>query len=495
MLEQLQENRNDVSDVQHLISRSREAQSSWRMSSPRTRLGLLRSMRNRIAENPRSLLDAIRLTRSGASDSEALISEVLPFLDAIRFLESNAERLLRIMHRDNASRPFWLSGVSLEVHREPFGVVLIIGSSNYPLFLPGVQMVQALASGNTVLIKPGRNASPAMLALRNYFDGAGFPANLITILDESPQTAADCIAAGLDKIWLTGSAETGRAVAKIAAEKLTPMVCELSGCDALIVLPGADPALAARAIAFGLKLNDAQTCMRPHRVLVHQGLEAEFRHELLLQLARLRIRTNPTLAARLQSLSQVARRQGAVQLQGSYNGETMTPFIIADVGPDSELWNADIFAPVVALTSFATIKDAVQLHNTCRYGLTVSVFGPEEQARLIATQLDAGTVVINDVIVPTADPRLPFSGRKQSGYGVTRGDEGLLEFTRAKAISVRHSGYHHLEAPHASDAAMFSGFVAALHGHGLLNRLRGTLNSLFAAVRRNSGPSRRALHD
>jgi acyl-CoA reductase-like NAD-dependent aldehyde dehydrogenase len=480
-----------AAEVRALLSRARIAQHSWRDVSVRERLSRLRGMRHTIANNPQPLLEAIRLTRSGRPDAELLASEVLPFLDAIKFLEANAEKLLRPNQPDDVRRPFWLRGVHLEFRREPIGVVLIVAPSNYPLFLPGVQLVQALAAGNAALLKPGAGASPAMLTLREYAASAGISPELVVLLDESPDTAADVIAAGVDKIWLTGSARTGRAVAKLAAETLTPLVSELSGCDAVILLPGADAVLAARAITFGLSLNNSQTCMRPHRVLVHESLEANFRQALQKRLSAIRVPIRRNTITQLQSLVQEALHRGAVQLQGECDGDSVTPFVFADVPANSNLWNADIFAPVLAMNTFKGTDEAVYLHNACDYALTVSVFGPEPEARALAEQLDAGTVLINDLIVPTADPRLPFSGRKQSGYGVTRGAEGLLEFTRVKAVTARRSEYRHLEPPRSSDAQLFSGAISALHGRGSICRLRGAIAAIKAVLRRNEEGSHR----
>jgi acyl-CoA reductase-like NAD-dependent aldehyde dehydrogenase len=234
--------------------------------------------------------------------------------------------------------------------------------------------------------------------------------------------------------------------------------------------------------------------MRPHRVLVHQSLAAAFLAELAGRLANLRIRIDPEAATTLRRLLQDANRRGANQLQGKCDGQLVTPFVLSNVAPDSALCNAAIFAPVLAVNEFGSIEKAVQMHNACDYGLTASIFGRELQARSLVQQLNAGTVVINDLIVPTADSRLPFSGRKQSGYGSTRGAEGLLEFTRLKAVTVRRSQYRHLDTPHASDAALFSGVITALHGHGAVNRLRGAAHAIRAALRRNKRAKRSATH-
>ena len=173
------------------------------------------------------------------------------------------------------TRPFWLRRVTAETRREPLGVVLIIAPANYPLFLPGVQALQALAAGNAVLWKPAPGGMAAAEALRDVLVGCGLDPALLQLLDESPQAAVDAIAAGVDKVFLTGSAATGTAVLYQLAAHLTPAVMELSGCDAVFVLPGAEVERTVAALAFGLRLNGSATCMAPRRLFLvgdHPGL-------------------------------------------------------------------------------------------------------------------------------------------------------------------------------------------------------------------------------
>ena len=121
-------------------------------------------------------------------------------------------------------RPIWLSGTSLEIHREPLGTVLVIGPANYPLFLPAVHTIQALVAGNRVLLKPGRGGFLPMRFLTEFFREAGLPEAALTLLSEDAQEAQDAIANGVDKVILTGSNPTGRAVMRSLAEHVTPSV-------------------------------------------------------------------------------------------------------------------------------------------------------------------------------------------------------------------------------------------------------------------------------
>ncbi len=173
------------------------------------------------------------------SVADTLVSEVLPLAEACRFLEREARWILAPQRLSTHARPFWLRRVTAETRREPLGVVLIIAPANYPLFLPGVQALQALAAGNAVLWKPAAGGMAAAEALRDVLVGCGLDPALLQLLDESPQAAADAIAAGVDKVFLTGSAATGTAVLSQLAAHRTPAVMELSGCDAVFVLPGA----------------------------------------------------------------------------------------------------------------------------------------------------------------------------------------------------------------------------------------------------------------
>lgn len=395
----------------------RRAQQEWAKTGVRERLRIVRRVRGLIAERSLELTGAVR-----RDAGETLVAEVLPLAEACRFLECEAEELLA-PKRPERSRPIWLSGVDLEIRREPLGVILVIGPANYPLFLPAVHSLQALVAGNAVLCKPGVDGALAMEAIARILSDAGLPAGLLRVLDEAPEQAQHAIAAGVDKVILTGSNSTGQAVMASLAPHVTPSVMELSGCDAVFVRADADLDLVVKALRFALRLNSGNTCIAPQKVYVARTRAAE----LSTKAAALRI-------------------------------------------------------PITAVDSD---EESVELAASCGYALGASVFGDIEGARQLATRIRAGVVVINDIIVPTADPRLPFGGRGKSGFGVTRGAEGLLEMTVIKAVTVRRGNWRpHFDPSHPADRDLFRGLISSLHGSSLRQRFQGFVQMSRAAMAR-----------
>ena len=463
----------------------RAAQHRWADTSTGTRTSVLRNFREAVAADPKALAQVIQGCRRHSSIAEILTSEILPLLDACKFAEKNAARLLKPRKLGSKGRPFWLTGVHLQLNREPFGLILIIAPSNYPLFLAGVQALQALVVGNAVLVKPAPGTEQVASEFRRLLIQCGLEPSLLTVLEHEPASAISAIREGVDKIVLTGSEETGRQLLHVAADTITPVTCELSGCDAMIVLPGADAKLVASAVHFGLRLNASQTCMRPHRVLVHASLYNEVLRHTQTALADLRVPVSARSASQLQWLVGDALRSGHAPLGGTlFNDGTASPFIFDEVNPTSSLWRCDVFAPVLAFQSYHHAIDMLESYDACPYALGAAIFGPEDEAQQLASRLDAGFVTVNDVIVPTADPRVPFGGRKCSGFGVTRGEEGLLEFSRVKAISTRRNGHLHFQSQKPEDEELFAGLITTAHSGSIHAKLRGILTAGRAAMKR-----------
>jgi aldehyde dehydrogenase (NAD+) len=195
----------------------------------------------------------------------------------------------------------------------------------------------------------------------------------------------------------------------------------------------------------------------------------------------------PDVAESTQRRAQVAvvraLRDGARLVVGSrtFRGPMM-PVILADVSPDMEVVQSDIFAPLASLIVVDDLEQALTFDAMCPYALGASVFGPAAQADRVARRINAGVIVINDMIVPTADARVPFGGRAESGFGVTRGAEGLLELTRPTVLMNRGGKRRfHLEPLAAGDTALFSGYLKTRHGSGWRQRLSGGLELIRAA--------------
>ncbi len=244
------------------MTAARQAQARWARSPLAQRIGLVRKLRGLIAENAGQLAEASASARFRPM-LESLTAEVLPLAEACRFLEREAGKLLKPLRLGKRGLPLWLAGVCSEIQREPFGVVLIIGPGNYPLLLPGVQLIQALVAGNAVWLKPGVGGTDAARALCDLIARAGFDPQLVALLPESPEAAREAIAARPDKVLFTGSAATGEKILAQLAPHLIPATMELSGCDAVILRADADLDLAVKALVFGLRLNNGATCMSP----------------------------------------------------------------------------------------------------------------------------------------------------------------------------------------------------------------------------------------
>ena len=395
-----------------------QAQSVWSQTTIPDRLKIIRRLRHLIAENASSLAAAAAAV-SDRPLAEKLVSEVLPLADACRWLERNACRVLAPQRQGNGGRPFWLQGISLEIQRQPFGKVLVIGPGNYPLFLPAVHALQALVAGNSVQLKPAPGTRHVAQAFARLAVSAGLNPELLTILPESVEAARCAIDSGVDKVVFTGSSENGRDVLAHLAETNTPSVMELSGEDPVLVLADADLDLVVRSLTFGTGLNNGETCIAPRRLIVVESIA----ETLLTRMKKTRL-------------------------------------------------------PVERVPN---LEAGVALINQADFALGASIFSADiSLAKMAASRIQNGVVIINDLIAPTADPRLPFGGARASGFGSTRGSEGLLEMTRPHSVIVRRGRSRpHLDAPTNGDAALFINYIRVAHGSRPFAAVRQLIQSII----------------
>ena len=409
-------------EKQNAAIAERASRERWAALPVSSRLAFVRRFREMVAEDAEALAGASARSAS-LTVAEKLVSEVLPLVDACRWLERRAERVLSARVCGRSGRPLWLHGVSFEVQRKPFGRVLVIGPGNYPLFLPAVQALHALTAGNAVLLKPAPGMSNVAARFAELAWFAGLERKLLTILPESVDAAQEAIA---DKVIFTGSSTNGRDVLSRLAMTNTPAVVELSGEDVVLVLADADRELVIRALKFGVRLNGGASCIAPRRVIAVAPLAVD-------------------LFARMadEGLTELAMEEAA--------GDESAEARIA-AGP---------------------------------FGLGVSIFSRDvPRARSLGSRLACGFVVVNDLIVPTADPRMPFGGVKASGFGVTRGDEGLLEMTYPQVVAVRRGLMRpHFDEHRDGDELLFSSYIAMAYGRRSL-RLTALRSFIIAALQR-----------
>ena len=456
------------------------AQVAWAAQPIAGRLAVLRAARLRMSHMTSAFCDAISpdLARTSA---DTRIAEVLPLLAACEFLEREAAKILATRKLGRRGLPLWLTGINSSVERVALGQILVIGPANYPLFLPGVQTLQALAAGNSVIWKPGRGGKAVADLFALAMFQSGLTRELLTVTEESVQAGTDALAGLVNgiapaKVFFTGSATAGRAVMRRLAETLTPCVMELSGCDAVVVLPSADLSRVVQAVTFGMRLNGSATCMAPRRLLL-VGFSFDRREELVMNLLTAfkevpEVRLSEATARQLDGLLEDADLRGAT-IHGARE-DLQGPLLVTGVRPEMSLAQADVFVPVISMIDVADGRSLVAAEQVCPYGLTIPIFGDEGEARALGAQMAVGTILINDLIVPTVDPRVPFGGRRQSGFGATRGAEGLLEMTAAKTVLVRkNDSTRHYETTGSQHEGLFDGIILAGHSPTWRQRWRG----------------------
>jgi acyl-CoA reductase-like NAD-dependent aldehyde dehydrogenase len=471
------------------VGRARRAQEAWAGEGVRRRLGPVRALRHLLVSEVDVLCRAVAQD-VGKSAEEVVGGEVLPLAEACRFLEREAERVLRPRRVARGLRPLWLFGQRDTVHRRPRGLVGVIGTWNYPVFLNGVQLAQALTAGNGVLWKPSELAPRSAEVLHDLLGRAGYPPELIRRLPATREAGAALLEAAVDHVVFTGSAATGRKVAARLGERLVSSTLELSGCDAQFVLDDADVALAARAAWFGATANSGQTCIAVRRAFVQRGVYDAFCAALkdLASSAGPLALALPAQAEQAGRLVREAVAEGGRLLAPRSAAEVgeggCRPAVVADARPGMALCREASFAPVLAVLPFDGVEEALAMEAECGYALGASVFtGRAERAGPIAARVRAGMVAVNDVIVPTAHPATPFGGRGRSGWGVTQGAEGLLEMTVPQAVSVRAGTYRPHYDPAAGQGELLRGLLEAGHAPGWGQRWRGWRRLLGAAWR------------
>ena len=391
----------------------------------------------------------------------------------------------------SSARPMWLWGTQVALRPEPLGVVLVIAPSNYPLMLPGIQTLQAVAAGNAVMIKPAAGCTASIQGLVDLARTCGLPTDLIQILPEDPLAAVIAIRGGVDKVFLTGSVSTGQAVSHELAESVTPAVMELSGCDAVFVLDDADPELVSNCLLFGLTLNQSQTCMAPRRVfasdhIVDQVLSCLQKKIIARGCNQTLVRGNAARSAaeKIQEAIAAGAELWMGQINDNYGQPELCGVAILDrVTVEMSVTQSDLFAPVLSFLRVTSEQQALQDHSECPFALGATVFGSHARCQAFARKIHAGCVVINDMIVPTADPRVPFGGQGKSGYGMTRGEAGLLEMTQLKTIvSTRRWFKPHLQPPTPVDADVLEQLIRLEHASGPWQTLAAVPRMIRATV-------------
>lgn len=431
-----------VGDIDAVFERAVAAGPSWRALTVDQRCRLLLQAADRMED------DADALARLIAAEVVKTVpdarEEVTRSIDYIRQTAEEAKRLTGLAHSsDGIPQPGDKLAVSFRV---PLGCVLAIPPFNYPVNLAVSKVAPALAVGNTVVLKPPSQGSLCGTRLAGYFHEAGVPEHVLQVVTGSGAVIGDALVQhpSVDMINFTGSTETGRALARLAG--MVPLLLELGGKDAAIVLPDADLARAADAIVAGAFAYSGQRCTAVKRVIVVDDVAEELVDELAHRVRELSVglpgdtsRITPLVdraaLARTQRLVQDAVFAGAVVVEGGRTLDNlMWPTLVDRVTGAMELAWVEPFAPVLPVLRVPDTASAIDICNQSEYGLQAAVFSRDINTALgVALRLDVGTVQINGRTSRGPD-HFPFIGTKSSGMGVQGVRYSLEAVTRLKSI-------------------------------------------------------------
>jgi acyl-CoA reductase-like NAD-dependent aldehyde dehydrogenase len=489
-------------EVQAAVSRARSAQSAWSELGLRKRIALLRNFQRILHEQKAEVADLIT-SESGKPTVEALLTEVLVVLDAVRFCNETAFHFLReepVPHGNLA-----LKTKTGRILREPHGVIGIISPWNYPFSIPATESLAALVTGNAVVLKPSELTSLCALKLASLFHGAGIPNDVFQVVVGDGVTGLALVNAAIAKLIFTGSVSTGVRVAQAAAARLLPVVLELGGKDPMIVLDDADIDVASSGAVWGAFVNAGQACLSVERCYVHGTVYESFLDACVRKTQRLRVGhgvdrevdVGPMIDQRqlriVEAQVEEARAQGARVLVGGKRFPEIgpnfyLPTVLTGVTQQMRIMREETFGPVLPVMAFDSDDQAVVLANDSEYGLAASVWTRDlARGESIARRIHAGTVMVNDAVACFGISEAPHGGVKASGMGRTHGKFGLEEMVRTKYLdserlpSVKRVWWYGYGDTFSHQ---MEGFIDLQFAPGLIRRLRGGLQAARAVVRK-----------
>jgi succinate-semialdehyde dehydrogenase/glutarate-semialdehyde dehydrogenase len=441
----------EADEVNAAVAKARAAQPAWAGLSYRERARFILRAREVALEQLEEIAQLIS-RETGKPVTEAIAMEIVPTLDLMHYFADNAKHLLK-RKRISLGQYNFMARKSYIVYK-PLGVVGIISPWNFPWATPLDEVVMGLMAGNAVVVKPSELTPFSALKIANVFKQARLPDGLLQIVTGDGSTGAALVEAGVNKIMFTGSVNTGKRVAEAAAKHLTPVVLELGGKDPMIVFEDANLENAARAAIWGAFCNSGQACASIERCYVHESIADKF-VDLVVKETKL-LKQDKASTANIDVGAMTDERQleivedhvgdaiarGADVRAGGHrlddhDGWFHQPTVVTNVDHSMKLMRDETFGPVLPIMTFKTDEEAVRLANDSIYGLTASVFTSDiDRGKRIAEQIDAGTVMVNEVVYTHAVAQTPWGGVKQSGYGRTHGTLGLLELVSAQHIHV-----------------------------------------------------------
>ena len=430
-------------DTTAAVDAASAAFSSWRSVTAGERTELLHEVARKLTEKTEAL--AILLTREGGKPLVENRDEMGWSASCFRYYaEISRNRLGEVIPSIESSQ------LNL-VLKQPYGVVGAIVPWNYPILLMTWKVAPALAAGNTVVIKPSEMTPLSTLAFAEIFDH--LPPGVVNIVTGYGRDAGEPLVTDprVRVIAFTGSLETGRHIARLAAEQIKKLHLELGGKDAFIVAEDADLDIAVPGVAWAALLNAGQVCTSTERVYVHESIAQPF-IERITEFAR-HLRLGPgledttdigpmiggTYRAKVEDHVEEARAHGARVLTGGRRPESRErgyfyePTVLVNVDHSMRIMQEETFGPTIPIMTYRSFDEAIRLANDSPFGLGANLYSYDARhVKQFYDEVQAGTLWVNDPL--TDNDAGPFGGMKMSGMGRELGEEGLEEFRETKHV-------------------------------------------------------------
>ncbi len=490
-------------EVLERLARARAAQAAWKTTTFSQRRRVVRRVLDHILEHSDELCRMI--SRDAGKTLENAAIELWPVCEALRWNLGHAEKALRSQRVSSSL----LVHKTARIEYHPLGVIGVICPWNFPLQNVVAPAIPAIMAGNAALIKVSEWTSWSAARIQRIFDEAlqaeGHSPDLVQLLTGYGETGAALVNCGVDKIVFTGSMANGKRVLAASAETLTPVILELGGKDPMIVCDDADIEQAVHNALVGTLTSAGQLCMAAERIYVFAPVYEQFLARISGIASKLRqgpplgpdkvdvgAMTMPGQVDIVERLVNDAISKGARAVVGGKRGAVgnyFEPTVLVDVDHTMAIMREETFGPIITIMKVADEAEAIRLANDSAYGLSSSVFTRDRaRGERIASQIVAGSTVVNDFAMHYMAQDLPFGGVRGSGFGRLNGPEGLRAMCNIKAVVSDLLPLHsalkmYPVAPGAYDTAR--GVFKILYSSSVVGRLRGLVDVGRALLRRD----------
>lgn len=435
----------DESDLDKAYDVAKRAQAEWATMLPQNRRALIEKFAEVTLQHKEDIIEWL-VKESGSTRIKAEGE----FLASMAIIKEAATFPFRM---DGLIKPSIVPNKENRVYRKPLGVIGVISPWNFPFHLAVRSIVSALATGNTVVVKPA-TATPVTggLLFASLFEEAGLPKGVLNVVVGRGSEIGDAIVEHpVPKlISFTGSTEVGKGIAEKAGRLLKKTALELGGNNVFVVLDDADIDRAVESAVYSKFYHQGQICMSTNRILVAESIHDAFLEKFVERVRALKF-GNPNESDTqvgplidhdqvdriLDQIKQTVDAGATLQVGGNADGNVLEPTVVSGVTNDMPLAKNEIFGPVAVILSFKDNAEALKLSNELPYGLSGAVHGSIYRATEFARQVETGMIHVNDQSV-NDEPHLPFGGEKDSGLGRFNGEWVLEEFTTLQWVSVMH---------------------------------------------------------